>query len=788
MRKSAMQAKDKPYNRLLLSILGTLSFVGNSLATTYYVRITGNDANNGKSSAAAFKTIDKAANTAAAGDTIYVGGGTYTGDVSPANNGTSANPIKCIGDTTGAYTGDAGTVTISGKQWNQGSKDYWQISGLTISGDTSKAGFITSGCTGWVIQNCTVTGRLQGIAISGTTTATISNCLCYSNADDGIQVNSGNAATVANVNNCALYLNTKNGIYFKKCSGTIKNCIIVYNQDEGIWADNDPGTLPTIWNCTISDNTNSGLKVSGGTSTIKNCALTYNGAYGLNKAGGTLNNSYNDVYGNTTANFNGCTAGTGGISSDPKYTNRPNDYTLLPTSPMINAGTSGSGTVDDDLNSNLRPIGPAWDMGCYECPKNGKVLLVATSTTSPTSNEVSRRLKIQGFDMCATYIDDDDTQANYNTAIAANDVAYVTSDISAASLGNKLTSAAFGIVNENTSLAASFGFATSASNSAGSSISIVSNYHYITSSFGLGASTIFSSSQPNVVLNAPVTKDLQVLATWNDARGLAVLESGSRRYDSGNVAGRRVQLPWGGSTFAVSALNSNGDTIMKGAIQWAEGLVAYWKLNESSGTAAADSGPHGYNGTVTGTATWQTSSGKLNGDLSLNGATYVQATGLMGSPANATLAGWANCTAVDTTAGDFISIADCFKIRFTSSNVQARFYDGSTLTSATYTGSYVGAGWHHFAAVFDDDNNVMTLYIDGASAATLSTTSSISYSGLGSNTQIGHNAQNLSGYNFTGQVDDVRVYNYALSADEVRNLRYVGQPRGMKVIKWVETQ
>ena len=58
--------------------------------------------------------------------------------------------------------------------------------------------------------------------------------------------------------------------------------------------------------------------------------------------------------------------------------------------------------------------------------------------------------------------------------------------------------------------------------------------------------------------------------------------------------------------------------MMKGAIQWASGLRAYWKLNETSGTAAADSAPYGYNGTVTGTATWQTT-GKLDGDLSLNG-------------------------------------------------------------------------------------------------------------------------------------------------------------------------
>jgi hypothetical protein len=39
-----------------------------------------------------------------------------------------------------------------------------------------------------------------------------------------------------------------------------------------------------------------------------------------------------------------------------------------------------------------------------------------------------------------------------------------------------------------------------------------------------------------------------------------------------------------------------------------------------------------------------------------------------------------------------------------------------------------------------------------------------------------------------GKIDDVRLYNYALTAAEAFNLRRINQARGMKVIKWVETQ
>src|SRR5438045_387874 len=114
----------KPQMRLAVWVrIIAASFIGLTLccpagAVTYYVRTSGNDANAGTSAAAAYKTIDKACNSAHAGDTIYVGAGTFANtDASPANNGTSASPIKCIADTTGAYTGDAGTVEFQ-KQFN----------------------------------------------------------------------------------------------------------------------------------------------------------------------------------------------------------------------------------------------------------------------------------------------------------------------------------------------------------------------------------------------------------------------------------------------------------------------------------------------------------------------------------------------------------------------------------------------------------------------------------------------------------------------------------------------
>jgi hypothetical protein len=80
----------------------------------YYVRKTGNDTNDGLTPAAAFLTIDKAANTVQPGDTVHIGAGVYRELVTMDTSGTSGNAIRYIGDVTGAYTGDAGLVVLTG--------------------------------------------------------------------------------------------------------------------------------------------------------------------------------------------------------------------------------------------------------------------------------------------------------------------------------------------------------------------------------------------------------------------------------------------------------------------------------------------------------------------------------------------------------------------------------------------------------------------------------------------------------------------------------------------------
>jgi hypothetical protein len=190
---------------------------------------------------------------------------------------------------------------------------------------------------------------------------------------------------------------------------------------------------------------------------------------------------------------------------------------------------------------------------------------------------------------------------------------------------------------------------------------------------------------------------------------------------------------------------------------------------------------------VVGTASWD--AGKINNAIQLDGTNRIEVASLLGSPKNVTMAAWANLTSADTGGAEVISIGDCFAIRLNEgSTSRALFCNGSRWTGPSVSQTLT-SGWHHFAAVFNDDANYCKLYVDGAEAASLSTTSSIVYSGLGTKTIVGAHGNGQTTFDFNGKIDDVRVYNRALCPTEIQRIMNAGGTfGGVKVTKWVEVQ
>lgn len=140
----------------------------------YYVSTTGNDSNNG-SEGSPWRTIQKAANTAQAGDTVYIKGGIYTERVIAQHSGTSTSYI-----TFSAYSGD--TVTIDGTSVSVPSwgglfdlsyQNYIKVFGLHVINSSSVSIFADQTHGVIVENNYTYNSVSSGIGIWNSFNATV---------------------------------------------------------------------------------------------------------------------------------------------------------------------------------------------------------------------------------------------------------------------------------------------------------------------------------------------------------------------------------------------------------------------------------------------------------------------------------------------------------------------------------------------------------------------------------------------------------------------------------------
>jgi hypothetical protein len=192
--------------------------------------------------------------------------------------------------------------------------------------------------------------------------------------------------------------------------------------------------------------------------------------------------------------------------------------------------------------------------------------------------------------------------------------------------------------------------------------------------------------------------------------------------------------------------------------------------------------------TVIGTPVWTL--GAVDNCLRVDGSTRAEVISLLGNPKNVTLAGWANLTAADTNGAEVVSLGDHFALRLNEgSTSRAVFYNGSSWVSCAVSQTFANLGWHHFAAVFNDDQDTCKLFIDGVEVASVNTTVTIPYGTQGTKTVVGAHGNGGTSWDFSGRLDDIRVYNRALCAGEISGLHAGGDPfEGVKIIKWIEIQ
>jgi len=321
LRLTANDGDVSVYDEVTITVIGKPAW---SESADYYVDgYTGSDSNPGTSNQP-FKTINKGAsmlNGTAAKDRVLVWGGggggrpatqTYAETVN-LTSGTSTYPNLVRRDPASGEAIIDGSTSGANQTVYANNKTYTGIDGFTIKGSLYGVyAYNTASNVSTTVKNCRVTGNSRyGIWVRGMSNTTIHNCAVYKN-------NTGGGAYA----NIQVYSNVT-GVVITSCSiygGTIGGTKVGKYGVQALTT----ATISTLKNCIVTNH-----KMSGGVGILAD-------------TGGSIPSiTYSDVWDNTT-NYSGCSAGTGCISSDPKFVDPENGNFHLGTgSPCIGTGEGG---------------------------------------------------------------------------------------------------------------------------------------------------------------------------------------------------------------------------------------------------------------------------------------------------------------------------------------------------------------------------------------------------------------------------------------------------------------
>jgi len=143
---------------------------------------------------------------------------------------------------------------------------------------------------------------------------------------------------------------------------------------------------------------------------------------------------------------------------------------------------------------------------------------------------------------------------------------------------------------------------------------------------------------------------------------------------------------------------------------------------------------------------------------------------LLSNMAKFTLAGWVSAGNAEAGRIGLFGQNDCVEFGFQGGDIHCYTSGGGQARTAWTEDAPT---WHHIAVV--GDGTTLTVYVDGGVAVIGgSTTNSYGSSTYRLNNIGGGGIWDATGNWFSGQIDDVRLYDYALSQDEIVSVRGLG--------------
>jgi hypothetical protein len=592
----------------------------------------------------------------------------------------------------------------------------------------------------------------------------VANCTFVGNSANNKGGGIYDRSSLAPITNCAFISNTANkggGMYIWSGGPIVTNCTFISNlAEEGGGMCNEHYGHPTVANSTFSGNSSQ----SGGgmhnrdnsNPIVTNCIFWEN----TTSSGPQINSDGSSSVTITYSDIQGGWSGVGNIDADPLFVDadgidnivgtEDDNLRLLLGSPCIDAGDNSVVTVPTDLDGNPRIANYVVDMGAYEFQGPFLHYYHVDGINGDNSNDgLTKETAFATIQKGINSSDDGDTVLVWP-----------------------------GVYNEAATQGINFkGKAITVKSAADAAVLEVPGFTAVTFAQGEDKNSIFS----NFVVRGSSTGILTLFANPTISN-VTIVDN-----DNGVIADNSDPL----ITNCIFCDNINGDLFgspdpIEAKYSWFEGdvnepnmppagLISHWKFDEGGGLIAYDSA--GNNDAVIFGAMWTNS--PFGNALDFDGVddyVIVADDDSLDITDNITISCWVR-PYVELNNQFIVAkwqdseIDSSYGCRLEYSTVRFFLAKDNTKTSKAFSDLLVVTNtWNH--VVVSWDGNLMRGYLNGiASSETESFAGPINVTSepleIGYNPGYGGGA---GGAYFDGTIDEVAIYNRALSAEEVEQI------------------
>ena len=192
---------------------------------------------------------------------------------------------------------------------------------------------------------------------------------------------------------------------------------------------------------------------------------------------------------------------------------RPNHGMIMVAGdPVVRAEFASSEYADPALRPKLN-ITYSCTCGqvCLAPQGSGNLLMVVISPTVLVDEDQKAKDLFESWGFTVSVISESANQASYDTAVAANDVVFISETVNSTQVGTKLVNAPIGVVSQDGDYNPDLGLAPGASLKVGGDIDIVSTDHYITQPYSLGTHPHYTDDKEQAIDNSGLSADQQTL-------------------------------------------------------------------------------------------------------------------------------------------------------------------------------------------------------------------------------------------------------------------------------------